>query len=111
MQRIGFDFIAISAGTARAIYELCNPVAPPMPSGERGRVVRFADIYALEQRLCTMNSVERSRLPGLDPRRIDSIVSGVILVRSLLEVLHADQYTLCEAALREGLIADYAAKN
>jgi exopolyphosphatase/guanosine-5'-triphosphate,3'-diphosphate pyrophosphatase len=119
MQRIGFDFVAISAGTARAIYELCNqstpPAAPPSsassPSFDRQRIVRFADVYALEQRLCAMTSVERSRLPGLDPRRIDSIVSGVILARSLLEVLHADQYTLCETALREGLIADYAAKN
>lgn len=130
MQRIGFDFVAISAGTARAIYELCYPTAtagtgiasgrpheqprgekPQDKSGDKVRVVRFADVYALEQRLCAMSSVERSRLLGLDPRRVDSIVSGVILVRSLLEVFHADQYTLCEAALREGLIADYAAKN
>ncbi len=112
MQRIGFDFVSITAGTARAIYELCQPtMAAPGPPGERLRIVRFADVYTLEQRLCSMNSIERARIPGLDARRVDSIVSGVILVRSLLEVLHADQYTLCEAALREGLIADYAAKN
>lgn len=111
MQRIGFDFIAISAGTGRAIYELCQPQTASAAPGERQRVVRFADVYALERRLCAMSSLERSRLPGLDPRRIDSIISGVILVRSLLEVFHADEYTLSEAGLREGLIADYAAKN
>ncbi len=32
-------------------------------------------------------------------------------MRSLLEVVHADSYVLCEAALREGLVADYAARN
>lgn len=118
MQRIGFDFVAISAGTARAVYELCYSSSlvaaagsPASSPGERVRIVSFADVYALEQRLCAMSSVERARLPGLDPRRIDSIVSGVILIRSLLEVLHADQYTLCETALREGLIVDYAARN
>ncbi len=125
MQRIGFDFVAISAGTARAIYELCNPSVPLSrpPDGDRierperpersdrGRIVRFADVYALEQRLCSLSNVERARIPGLDARRVDSIVPGVILVRSLLEVFHADQYQLCEAALREGLIHDYAAKN
>ncbi|HNN93674.1 MAG TPA: Ppx/GppA phosphatase family protein, partial [Pseudomonadota bacterium] len=128
MQRIGFDFVAISAGTARALHELCYPSAPiprppdgersdraerpeASPRNERGRIVRFADVYALEQRLCSLSSVERARLPGLDARRVDSIVTGVILVRSLLEVFHADQYQLCEAALREGLIYDYAAKN
>ncbi len=139
MQRIGFDFVAISAGTARAIYELCNPSAPLSrpPDGDRversgsdrsdrnyrndrndrndrsdrGRIVRFADVYALEQRLCSLSSVDRARIPGLDARRVDSIITGVILVRSLLEVFHADQYQLCEAALREGLIHDYAARN
>ena len=128
MQRIGFDFVAISAGTPRALHELCYPSAPiprppdgersdraerpeASPRNERGRIVRFADVYALEQRLCSLSSVERARLPGLDARRVDSIVTGVILVRSLLEVFHADQYQLCEAALREGLIYDYAAKN
>ena len=50
-------------------------------------------------------------MPGLDPKRVDSIIPGVILVRSLLEVVHADSYVLCEAALREGLVADYAARN
>lgn len=117
MQRIGFDFVAISAGTARALYEICNPAAssrtpdPTGPRPDKARFVRFSDIYALEQRLCSMSSVERARIPGLDPRRIDSIMAGVILVRSLLEVFHADEYLLCEAALREGLIADYAARN
>jgi exopolyphosphatase / guanosine-5'-triphosphate,3'-diphosphate pyrophosphatase len=54
---------------------------------------------------------ERLKVPNLDPKRVDSIIPGVILVRSLLEVVHADQYVLCEAALREGLVADYAARN
>ena len=64
------------------------------------------------RRSCARSTAaERSRVPGLDPKRVDSIVPGVILVRSLLEVVHADSYVLCETALREGLVADYAARN
>lgn len=123
MLRIGFDLVALSSGTARALAELIAPAQqPPRPAEvfkekegkegkDRARIIRFGDIYALEQRLCAVSSVDRARLAGLDPRRVDSIVAGVVLVRSLLEVFHADEYMLCDAALREGLIYDYAAKN
>ena len=109
MRRIGYDFVTISAGTARALAELLGPT-PKLEAGKQ-RLVRFTDVLALEQRLCALTTAERTKLPGLDPRRYDSIVTGVILVRSLLEVFHADEYTLCEAALREGLIQDYALRN
>ena len=110
MRRIGFDFVAISAGTARALAELVAQGAPRPPDGKL-KVVPFTEVYNLERRLCAMPIAERAKIPGLDPRRFDSIIPGVILVRSLLEVFHADEYRLCETALREGLIHDYALRN
>jgi exopolyphosphatase/guanosine-5'-triphosphate,3'-diphosphate pyrophosphatase len=106
IRKIGFDLVAMTSGTARAVAELI-----PTASTEKPRTVAFKDVYAVEERLCAMTAAERLKLPNLDPKRVDSIVPGVILVRSLLEVVHADQYVLCEAALREGLVADYAARN
>ncbi len=106
IRKIGFDLVAMTSGTARAVAELI-----PTTSADKPRTVAFNDVYAVEQRLCAMTTAERLKLPGLDPKRVDSIVPGVILVRSLLEVVHADAYVLCEAALREGLVADYAARN
>jgi exopolyphosphatase / guanosine-5'-triphosphate,3'-diphosphate pyrophosphatase len=104
-RKIGFELLALSSGTARAVADLV-----PAASAEKPRKVAFADVYALEDRLCSLPAAERARLP-LDAKRIDSIVPGVILVRSLMEVAHADEYWLCESALREGLVADYAARN
>jgi exopolyphosphatase / guanosine-5'-triphosphate,3'-diphosphate pyrophosphatase len=78
---------------------------------EKPRQVLFKDLFALEDKLCALPQAERARLPGLDPRRIDSIIPGVILVRSLLEVAHADDYVLCETALREGLVFDFVARH
>jgi exopolyphosphatase/guanosine-5'-triphosphate,3'-diphosphate pyrophosphatase len=106
IRKIGFDLVAMTSGTARAVAELIPTLSPDKP-----RTVAFKDVYALEEKLCAMTVNERLKLPNLDPKRVDSIVPGVILVRSVLEVVHADQYVLCEAALREGLVADYAARN
>jgi exopolyphosphatase/guanosine-5'-triphosphate,3'-diphosphate pyrophosphatase len=103
---VGFDLVAMTSGTARAVGDLL-----PGDKSVTPRVVAFKDVFALEDRLCSMTTVERTRLPGFDARRADSIVPGVILVRSLLEVAHADEYVLCESALREGLIYDYVQRH
>jgi exopolyphosphatase/guanosine-5'-triphosphate,3'-diphosphate pyrophosphatase len=106
IRKVGFDLVAMSSGTARAVADLI-----PGTTNDKPRTVAFRDVYALEEKLCTLRAEERLKLPNLDPKRVDSIVPGVILVRSLLEVVHADSYVLCEAALREGLVADYALRN
>jgi len=106
IRKIGFDLVAMTSGTARAVAELI-----PSTTAEKPRPIAFKDVWELEEKICSLSVAERSRLPNLDPKRVDSIVPGVILVRSLLEVVHADSYVLCEAALREGLVADYAARN
>jgi exopolyphosphatase/guanosine-5'-triphosphate,3'-diphosphate pyrophosphatase len=108
VSKVGFDVLAMTSGTARQVAEL---VPAAVDSKDKLRRVAFKDIYQLEDRLCLLHSSERAKIPGLDPRRIDSIVPGVILVRALLETAHADQYVMCDTALREGLVADYAARN
>ena len=105
IRKIGFDLVAMTSGTERTIAD----ILPPGP--DKPRRVAFSDLYALEDRLCALGSAERAKVPGLDAKRVDSIVPGIILTRSLLEMVHADEYLLCEAALREGLVADYAARN
>jgi exopolyphosphatase/guanosine-5'-triphosphate,3'-diphosphate pyrophosphatase len=101
-RKIGFDLIAMTSGTARQIAELTPPVG-----SEKPRRVLFRDVFALEDKLCALPASLRANTPGLDAKRVDSIIPGVILVRSLLEVAHSDDYVLAEGALREGLVLDY----
>jgi exopolyphosphatase/guanosine-5'-triphosphate,3'-diphosphate pyrophosphatase len=108
-RKVGFRLLAMTSGTARAVADLI-----PLPAEalqERPRRVAFRDVFALEDRLCAMSTLERRRLPNLDGRRVDSIVPGVILVRSLLEVAHADEYVQVDTALREGLVYDFVARH
>jgi exopolyphosphatase/guanosine-5'-triphosphate,3'-diphosphate pyrophosphatase len=54
-----------------------------------------------------MDDKERLTLPGLDPRRADLTVAGAVLLDTILQRLGADDLTLCDLALREGLVLDY----
>ena len=51
------------------------------------------------------------KLPGLDPRRADLIVSGAVLLDTVLQRLEATEITLCDFALAEGLVLDYIQRN
>ena len=50
-------------------------------------------------------------MDGLDPRRADIIVAGSVLLDTVLRRLGADEITLCDLALREGLVLDYIHRN
>ena len=54
-----------------------------------------------------MSDKERLALPGLDPRRADLTVAGAVLLDTILQRLGAEDLTLCDLALREGLVLDY----
>jgi exopolyphosphatase/guanosine-5'-triphosphate,3'-diphosphate pyrophosphatase len=47
----------------------------------------------------------------MDPRRADLSVAGSVLLDTILSRLGADELTLCDMALREGLVLDYVHRN
>jgi exopolyphosphatase / guanosine-5'-triphosphate,3'-diphosphate pyrophosphatase len=104
----GFDFVALTSGTALALARLAGHALPAVAGIERYRLALGA-LHALEGRLSRMTAAERAVLPGLDPRRADTIVPGAVILRSLLAVCGVDEALVCDAALREGLVADYLA--
>jgi|RhiMethySRZTD1v2_1073278.scaffolds.fasta_scaffold44133_3 exopolyphosphatase/guanosine-5'-triphosphate,3'-diphosphate pyrophosphatase len=61
--------------------------------------------------LLSMTLQERLKLPAFDPRRADLAPAGVILLEALLDGLGAEEITLCDFALREGLVLDYMQRN
>ena len=110
VRAMGFDFVALTSGTAFALAAVGARILNGQ-SGSPPKTLSFRMLCDLEKRLLSLTLAERSKLPGLDPRRADTIVPGAILMRAVLELSGVDQATLCEPALREGIIADYVAKN
>ena len=53
---------------------------------------------------------KRADVPGLDERRSDIIAGGAILLEEIVDLLDIDAMTVSEAALREGILLDRAAR-
>jgi exopolyphosphatase/guanosine-5'-triphosphate,3'-diphosphate pyrophosphatase len=77
----------------------------------RNRVVSAKALRRLRERLTTANITERLRLPAMDPRRADLSVAGSVLFDTIVRRLGAKEFTLCDLALREGLVLDYIHRN
>jgi exopolyphosphatase / guanosine-5'-triphosphate,3'-diphosphate pyrophosphatase len=108
VRAMGFDFVAFTSGTASALASILRA---DKDTGSGKSTIALKDLQALEQRLGSMSIASRARLTGLDARRADTIYAGAVVFRTALELAGAEQATLCETALREGIIADYVASN
>ncbi len=99
-------------GTSGTILALGGVAAGSRRAGDVRRLrVAARAVHRLRKRLVGMTLEERLKLPGLDPRRADLAVAGAVLLDTILLSLGADELTLCDFALREGLVLDYIAKN
>lgn len=50
---------------------------------------------------------QRSQIPGLDPKRLDIIVAGALVLQESFNLLKIKRLTVSEFALREGIIYDH----
>jgi len=64
----------------------------------------FEEFY---QDFITLDHAQRSKLNGLDKKRVDIIVPGVVLLRYLLQSFGIKTIRISEDALREGMILNY----
>jgi exopolyphosphatase/guanosine-5'-triphosphate,3'-diphosphate pyrophosphatase len=115
VRAMGFDFVALTSGTASALADLMRQDRDRDRDRDRGGTARDAltlkGLTELERRLGGMRVIERARLPGLDARRADTIYAGAVVLRTALDLSGASEAVLCETALREGVVADYVATN
>ena len=77
----------------------------------RSRRIRAKALRRARKELVALDLEKRLRVPGLEPRRADLAVAGSILLDQILRRLGADEITLCDLSLREGLVLDYIARH
>jgi len=65
----------------------------------------------VKKQLVELSLDKRLRVPGLEPRRADLSVAGAILLDAIVRRLGAEDITLCDMSLREGLVLDYIARH
>jgi exopolyphosphatase/guanosine-5'-triphosphate,3'-diphosphate pyrophosphatase len=105
----GFDRVIGTSGTILSLGALA--AWPRVPEELRNFRVGAKDIRRVRERLTSMDLQRRLKVPGLDPKRADISVPGSILLDTLLDRLGAREITLCDFALREGLVIDYIRRN
>jgi len=104
----GFDRVVGTSGTILSLGAMAAAAERGEAPGElRNLRVGAKPIHQLRKTAVGLDLQSRMRLPGLDPRRADLMVAGAVLLDTLLRRLGAVEVTLCDLALREGLVLDY----
>jgi exopolyphosphatase / guanosine-5'-triphosphate,3'-diphosphate pyrophosphatase len=109
--RRGFDRVIGTSGTILSLGGVASANGTRAPEELRNRRVSVKAIHRLRKRLVGSVIEDRLHMPGLDPRRADLSVGGSILLDTILRRLGAEELTLCDLALREGLVLDYIHRN
>jgi len=108
----GFDRVIGTSGTILSLGALATSSGSgERPEDLRNRRVSAKAMHKLRKRLTEYNIEERLAMPGLDPRRADLSVAGSVLFDTIIRRLGAEEFTLCDLALREGLVLDYVHRN
>jgi exopolyphosphatase/guanosine-5'-triphosphate,3'-diphosphate pyrophosphatase len=103
---IGTSGTILSLGTMAAHGEFGQP-----PEELRNLRIPARQVHRLRKRIVELNMQQRLKVPGLEPKRADIVVAGAVLLDTILQKLGADEITLCDLALREGLILEYIKRN
>jgi exopolyphosphatase/guanosine-5'-triphosphate,3'-diphosphate pyrophosphatase len=107
----GFDRVIGTSGTILSLGALASSDGGAPLEELRNRRVSAKALHKLRKRLTSVSLEGRLAIPGLDPRRADLSVAGSVLLDTIVRRLGADEFTLCDLALREGLILDYIHRN
>jgi exopolyphosphatase/guanosine-5'-triphosphate,3'-diphosphate pyrophosphatase len=107
----GFERVIGTSGTILSLGALALADTPAESTELRNQRVSAKAIRKTRKRLVDADIAERLQMPGLDPRRADLNVAGSILLDTILRRLGAEDLTLCDLALREGLVLDYIHRN
>src|SRR5688500_10561365 len=106
-----FDRVIGTSGTILSLGALASSDMGDRLEDLRNRRVSAKALHKLRKRLTEYNLEERLAIPGLDPRRADLSVAGSVLFDTIIRRLGAEEFTLCDLALREGLVLDYIRRN
>ena len=104
------DTLVGTAGTVTTLAALDLGLAAYDPARVQGHVLTRAAIERQRRRLNALDVAGRAALPCLEPGRADLIVAGVAIVEATLDHLGAEQLTVSDWSLREGLVVELTAR-
>jgi exopolyphosphatase/guanosine-5'-triphosphate,3'-diphosphate pyrophosphatase len=73
--------------------------------------VTLKEIREVEKVLSHASFKDRLAIPGLDPKRADTLLPAATVLRSLMERVDQNRLTVSDKAIRDGLIYDFIERN
>jgi exopolyphosphatase/guanosine-5'-triphosphate,3'-diphosphate pyrophosphatase len=107
----GFERVIGTSGTILSLGALALGDGQAQATELRNQRVSAKALHRIRKHLVDSDIEARLHTPGLDPRRADLNVAGSVLLDTILRRLGAVDLTLCDLALREGLVLDYIHRN
>jgi exopolyphosphatase / guanosine-5'-triphosphate,3'-diphosphate pyrophosphatase len=105
---LDFTRLIGTSGTIRTIGEAAHLAVGGAPVRTLNATsCKRRDIKDLVKRLCEMDEPRRAKVAGISDGRADTIHLGGALLLEMMELVGAEEITLCDASLREGVILDY----
>ncbi len=99
-----------TAGTITTLAAVEMGMEEYDPLKVTGHRITLERLDTLIGRFCGLTGEQRRLLAGLEPGREDIIVSGSILLRSIMGQIKADFITVCDYGLREGNLLYHAGR-
>jgi exopolyphosphatase/guanosine-5'-triphosphate,3'-diphosphate pyrophosphatase len=110
--RAGFDRVIGTSGTIMSLGAVAAAADGLSPGASlRNRRIPAKQLRTVRKELVSLTLEKRLRVAGLEPRRADLAVAGAILLDEILKRIGAQELTLCDLSLREGLVLDYIARH
>ena len=107
-----FHSLVATSGMAGNVGEVAHlrQTGRPLPQHNLA-TVPLKEIRSLETELARSSVKARLAIPGLDPKRVDTLLPTTVVLRTLLELSGLSEVTLCDKAIREGVIYDFIARH
>jgi exopolyphosphatase / guanosine-5'-triphosphate,3'-diphosphate pyrophosphatase len=97
-----------TSGTIATLAELhAREKLGDVPGSLNGYQFSLRDLRELVNRLRKLTCAERANIPGINDRRSEIIVAGAVILQEAMALLGLETITICERALREGMVVDW----
>jgi exopolyphosphatase/guanosine-5'-triphosphate,3'-diphosphate pyrophosphatase len=96
-----------TGGTVKTLGTMIRQEHHENESAVQGLVIGREQIERLYDGLVKQTIAQRENIPGLNPKRADVIVTGVIILLSVMREFDIPEITISSAGVLEGFLEDY----
>lgn len=107
-KKIGVERAIASSGTAENIARMIRSMQGAESEGSlNSSSFTRSEFEELYRAVIPLDSAERRKMTGLDEKRVDLIVPGLILMNMILRLFDIREVVVSDSSLREGMVLHY----